>query len=93
MGEHTGETASLLLVTGPPGAGKSTAAQVLVQRFEPSVLVSADVELLRIDGGGHAWSGSALSAAVESIVGFTTTTVSANEQLWEFFEDRPLPGR
>ena len=34
--------ASLLLVTGPPGAGKSTVAEVLAQRFYPSVLVSGD---------------------------------------------------
>ena len=53
----------------------------------------APVELLRVDGGGHAWPGSALSAAVESIVGRTTMTVSANEQLWAFFADHPLPGR
>ena len=51
------------------------------------------VELLRIDGGGHAWPGSALSAAVASIVGRTTMTISANEQLWAFFQDHPLPAR
>jgi cytidylate kinase len=33
---------SLLLVTGPPGAGKSTVARALVDRFEPSVLVEGD---------------------------------------------------
>jgi hypothetical protein len=33
---------SLLIVTGPPGAGKSTVAGVLTQRFEPSVLVEGD---------------------------------------------------
>jgi predicted ABC-type ATPase len=34
--------ASLLIVTGPPGAGKSTVARILVDRFEPSVLVEGD---------------------------------------------------
>ncbi len=34
--------ASLLVVTGPPGAGKSTVARILANRFEPSVLVEGD---------------------------------------------------
>lgn len=33
---------SLLVVTGPPGAGKSTAARILAERFEPSALVDGD---------------------------------------------------
>jgi predicted ABC-type ATPase len=34
--------ASLLVVTGPPGAGKSTVAGILASRAEPSVLVAGD---------------------------------------------------
>jgi predicted ABC-type ATPase len=34
--------ASLLIVTGPPGAGKSTVTRFLADRFEPSVLVEGD---------------------------------------------------
>lgn len=34
--------ASLLVVTGPPGAGKSTVARILADRAEPSVLVAGD---------------------------------------------------
>jgi predicted ABC-type ATPase len=33
---------SLLIVTGPPGAGKSTVASVLAERFERSALVEGD---------------------------------------------------
>jgi energy-coupling factor transporter ATP-binding protein EcfA2 len=40
--EHTGAASSLLLVTGPPGAGKSTVARVLAARFERSALVEGD---------------------------------------------------
>lgn len=34
--------ASLLVVTGPPGAGKSTVARILAERFDLSVIVEGD---------------------------------------------------
>jgi polyhydroxybutyrate depolymerase len=51
----------------------------------------ANVELYRIDGGGHTWPGSEFSAAIESVTGPTTFSISANEVMWEFFERHPLP--
>jgi predicted kinase len=41
----------LIVVTGPPGAGKSTVAQILVALFEPSALVKGDDFFVMIDRG------------------------------------------
>ena len=50
----------------------------------------ADVELVRVTGGGHSWPGSAFAKNIESIVGHTTDSISATEKMWEFFEAHPL---
>jgi polyhydroxybutyrate depolymerase len=50
----------------------------------------AEAELYRVEGGGHSWPGSELLANVENIVGHTTMSISANEVMWEFFEQHPL---
>jgi len=51
----------------------------------------SEVLLYRVDGGGHSWPGSAFSQNIANVVGATTTSISANELMWEFFEERPLP--
>jgi polyhydroxybutyrate depolymerase len=51
---------------------------------------SADVELYRIDGGGHSWPGSAFSKAVASVVGPTTSSIDADDVMWKFFQAHPL---
>ncbi len=52
----------------------------------------ADVQLYRVEGGGHTWPGSEFSRQIESVTGPTTFSISANEVMWEFFERHPLPG-
>lgn len=41
----------LIVVTGPPGAGKSTVAEILTERFEPSALVAGDAFFAMIERG------------------------------------------
>jgi polyhydroxybutyrate depolymerase len=50
----------------------------------------ADVQFYRIDGGGHSWPGSEFSQRIESVLGFTTMSISANELIWDFFVAHPL---
>ncbi len=50
----------------------------------------ADVELYRVEGGGHSWPGSAFSKQIKSVVGPTTDSISADEVMWAFFQAHPL---
>lgn len=50
----------------------------------------ADVELFRIQGGGHTWPGSTESSALDSTLGITTFEISADAEMWRFFESHPL---
>jgi polyhydroxybutyrate depolymerase len=53
---------------------------------------NATVELYRVEGGGHAWPGSQFSKTIASVVGATTSTVSASDVMWSFFRRHPLRG-
>lgn len=46
-----GAVGALLVITGPPGAGKSTVARLVAARFEPSVLVDGDAFFAFLDQG------------------------------------------
>ena len=62
-------TASLLVVTGPPGAGKSTVARLVSQRLDSSVLVEGDAFFGFMDQGAIApWLAEA-DAQNEIVVG------------------------
>jgi len=47
-----------------------------------------EVELVRIEGGGHTWPGQKPPVG---FIGKSTTTVSANDLLWEFFSRHERP--
>jgi polyhydroxybutyrate depolymerase len=49
-----------------------------------------EAELYRVEGGGHSWPGSPFSAQVASVVGRTTSSISADEIMWKFFQEHPL---
>lgn len=52
-----------------------------------------EVQLYRVEGGGHSWPGSEFSRAIEAVVGPTTFSISANEVMWKFFQAHPLRTR
>ena len=49
----------------------------------------AAVELYVIDGGGHTWPGAA--SDLRGLLGPTTRDISANDVMWEFFRQHPMP--
>lgn len=49
----------------------------------------ADVTLVQIDGGGHAWPGSSVHFQKRFQFGVTTHDIDAREVMWRFFEDHP----
>lgn len=51
----------------------------------------AEVVFFTIEGGGHSWPGGLVSPGLDGVMGVTTQEISANELMWEFFEQHPLP--
>jgi polyhydroxybutyrate depolymerase len=51
----------------------------------------ADVQFYIVVGGGHAWPGSEFSKAQVAVMGHTTFDISANDLMWEFFQQHQLP--
>lgn len=70
-----------------PSTTKVTSDVSLISYKCPS---DASVELYVVHGGGHAWPGSRGSAAIGSIVGRTTFSISADKIMWRFFQEHPL---
>jgi polyhydroxybutyrate depolymerase len=69
----------------------TVAADVTLIKFPCPV--NDEVELYRVTGGGHTWPGSEFSKKIASAVGPTTSSISADELMYKFFEAHPLPSR
>ncbi len=50
----------------------------------------AAVEFYIVLGGGHAWPGSKVSAALKSITGPSTFEINATDIIWRFFQQHRL---
>jgi len=73
----------------PGPAEERVADDVVLMMFDCPP--GAEVELYTVEGGGHTWPGSDFSVVIEGAVGATTFSIDANEVMWEFFEQHPLP--
>ena len=52
----------------------------------------ASVDFYTVLGGGHTWPGGVPNVYPVASVGRMTTTISANEIMWSFFQAHPLTG-
>ena len=50
-----------------------------------------EVQLYRITDGGHAWPGSRFSGQLAAAIGRTTMSIDADELIWSFFVQHPMP--
>lgn len=51
----------------------------------------AVVELCTVEGAGHVWPGTGANPSEATCGGSGTTDLNANDVIWTFFEDHPLP--
>ena len=62
-----------------------------VRRVRYTCPGNADVELYRVDGGGHTWPGSKVLQARPGTFGKTTLAIDATATMWDFFRSHSLP--
>ncbi len=67
---------------------KRLAAQVILRTYRCPP--GAAVEFYIVVGGGHAWPGSKISAALASITGPSTFEINATDLIWQFFREHRL---
>ncbi len=69
--------------------------EVTQEVFASAGTNSADIVIITIENGGHLWPGRPVPARIELpvrlILGETTQAVSANDEIWAFFNSHPLP--
>lgn len=76
--------------TGAPAETKVAADVTVIDYDCPA---GTDVVLYRVDGGGHTWPGSTFAAALDGVLGVTTMSISANQEMWSFFQRFALPAK
>jgi len=73
---------------GPVPTETSVADDVTLVRFPCPP--GGEVELYRVQDGGHSWPGSEFSASIATVVGKTTLSIDATALIWDFFVAHPL---
>jgi polyhydroxybutyrate depolymerase len=72
------------------GSARETTIAADVTELSYRCPAGAEVELYRVQGGGHSWPGSGFSKQIASVVGPTTDSISADQVMWDFFRAHPL---
>ena len=74
---------------------KPTKTQIAsdVTRVTYPCAADSSVQFYVIKGGGHTWPGGPPGVFPVATVGKTTTSITANQIIWNFFQAHPLTGR
>lgn len=88
-GTHVAENPMLVCRAEKWPDRKADGTRIEVQRFglDPESDVP-DLQFVRVIGGGHTWPGGENR---EWVVGNTSEEFNANEMMWDFFQNHPLP--